>query len=261
MNLTIEDYERALDGFIDDVKTMEDDAMSVLLFGSMARGEVVPGQSDVMDAYIVLNPEVFEDRERFMSCLNTMMRACHRLQETGLPFHPFAYIGRDEVEYLPDRAFSLLPFEPLTKTVWGKNFLPEVKETATERLLNQTRFFEARNIVHFQLARFLKIEVLTELECQIVIPLLLSMKKNTYMAYMAIFGKAPSKFEPIEELAAALPGLDVSVLRRIKAVKESLNSMVDFEEVRSLVKDSLIYMEDLHRRVLEKLNAQRSEAN
>lgn len=260
MKLTVEDYERALEGFIEDVRAMEDSAASLLLFGSMARGEVKPGQSDMMDAYIALRPEVFEEKERFLGALQQMLHSCDRLASTGIPFHPFAYIGSDEAEYLPARAFSLFPFEPLTKAVWGTNLLSEITDTPTNHVLNRTRFFEARNIVHFQLARYLYKEALTEQECQEVIPVLLAVRKNTYMAYMALTNRSPDKLAPIRELEEMLPGLDTRVIKRIEALKESLSSVPDVEEVRRLVKDAILFIEDLHSRILAQLSSAQPEA-
>ncbi len=255
MNFTVEDYDRALEGFIDDVRAIEDNAESLLLFGSMARGEVNPGQSDIMDAYIVLRPEVFEDKERFLASLEVMLRSCEKLSSTGIPFHPFAYIGTDEVEYLPARAFSLFPFEPMAKAVWGTNVLSRITDTPTNHLLNRTRFFEGRRVVHFQLARHLYQQTFTKQEWQAMIPVLLGVKKNSYMAYMALTNRAPNKLAPIEELEELLPGLDTSVIKRIILLKENLSTMPEAEDVRSLVKEAILFIEDLHRRILAKLNA------
>jgi hypothetical protein len=262
MSLTLADYERALEGFVADVEAMDDNAESLLLFGSMARGEVNPGQSDMMDAYIVLRPEVFEEKERFLASLESMLKSCDRLGETGIPFHPFAYINSDEAEYLPARAFSLFPFEPLTKVIWGTNVLSRVKDTVTNHLLNRTRFFEARIIVHFQLARYLYKQSFTKQEWQEMIPVLLAVKKNSYMAYMALTNRSPNKLAPIEELEELLPGLNTSVIKRLNALKENLDSMPDVGEVRSLIKDAMLFIEELHSRILAKLNAgQAEEAN
>jgi hypothetical protein len=259
MNVTVEDYDRALEGFVADVRTMEDNAESLLLFGSMSRGEVNPGQSDMMDAYIVLRPEVFEEKARFLASLEVMLRSCDRLGSTGIPFHPFAYICSDEVEYLPARAFSLFPFEPLTKAVWGTNVLTGNLDTPTNHVLNRTRFFEARIIVHFQLSPYLYREAMTVQECREIIPVLLAVRKNTYMAYMALTDRSPTKLSPVEELEEMLPGLDTSVLKRIVLLKEHLNSAPDVEEVRLLVKDTLLFIEDLHSRIVAKLKADHSE--
>lgn len=259
MTVTVEDYDHALEGFIDDVQRMEGAAESVLLFGSMARGGVRPGVSDLMDAYIVLRPEVFEDKERFLQSLQIMMQACDRLQSTGLPFHPFGYIGSDEVEYLPAKAFSIFPFEPFTKVVWGTDVLSAIRGNTTKHFLNSTRFYEGRSIVQFHLARYLYKQVLTEHDCQTIIEVLLAVKKDTYMAYMALMDRSPTTMEPIKELEEALPGLDTSVLRRIEVLKDNLSSTPDVDEVRRLVDDALLFMEDMHSRILATLSSRRSE--
>ena len=258
MTVTIENYDRALEGFIGDVQSMDDAAESLLLFGSMARGGVKPGVSDLMDAYIVLRPEVFEDKERFLSSLEIMMQACDRLETTGLPFHPFGYIGSDEVEYLPAKAFSIFPFEPFTKAVWGTDALSAIRGKSTSHFLNSTRFYEGRSIVQFHLARYLYKKVLTEQDCQQIIEVLLAVKKDTYMAYMALMDRSPTTMEPIEELEEAL-GVDTSVLRRIAVLKENLSSTPDVDEVRRLVDDALLFMEDMHSRILAALKSRHTQ--
>src|SRR5438552_3896838 len=91
MNITLENYDDALQGLLNDVETMKEDVSSVVLFGSMARGDVNPGRSDVMDAFLFFKPEVFNDRERYLRDLEIMVGSCQRLAQSGLVYHPFLY--------------------------------------------------------------------------------------------------------------------------------------------------------------------------
>ena len=47
MKLTPADYEQALDNFVQTIGGLRENGRSVLLYGSMARGEVIPGHSDL----------------------------------------------------------------------------------------------------------------------------------------------------------------------------------------------------------------------
>jgi hypothetical protein len=92
-----------------------------------------------------------------------------------------------------------------------------------------------------------------------MIPVLLAAKKNSYMAYMALTNRSPDKLAPIEELEELLPGLDTSVIKRVNVLKENIGSMPDAEEVRSLIKEVMLFIEDLHSRIFIKLYSGQSE--
>jgi hypothetical protein len=100
---------------------------------------------------------------------------------------------------------------------------------------------------------------LTEQDCQLIIEVLLAVKKDTYMAYMALMDRSPTTMEPIKELEEALPGLDTSVLKRIEVLKDNLSSPPDVDEVRRLVDDALLFMEDTHSRIRATLNFRNSQ--
>src|SRR5438067_1709844 len=100
MSATVNDYHLAVDGLVEDVGRLGDEVTSVILFGSVARGDVIAGQSDMMDAYIFLRHGVFEDRTRFLQALEVLSAAFDRIAEKAPgPFHPFFYW--DETDPVP----------------------------------------------------------------------------------------------------------------------------------------------------------------
>jgi hypothetical protein len=258
MNASVEDYQQALEGFLRDVEGMGGDAVSVLLYGSMARGEVRPGQSDLLDAYLFLRPEVFEDRDRFLKALQSMLEACERLSESGLPFHPFSYLSMDELDFLPVRSFSIFPVEPFSKIVWGTDVLPQLQETETSRLLGRTYFYEVRSAVHFFLARYLHKRVLTDQDCRQIIPVLIGVRKNIWMACMAL-GRWPNDALPINELEEALPGIDTTILKKIEILQKQDETTADPDDVREMLNEVMGFVEDLHDRILATLNSDQSQ--
>src|SRR5688572_16078416 len=143
MTATARDYDLVLDGLLDDVKRMADAVSSVVLFGSMARGDVLPGHSDMMDVYIFLKPELFNDKEGFLSALEVMAEACEKIADRSPgPFHPFFYW--DELDPVP--ATFNLDLAVHSKVLFGEDIRSKIKTTAASRKVAQTAFFEMRRL-------------------------------------------------------------------------------------------------------------------
>src|SRR5215203_2214551 len=95
MTVTLDLHEQILDEFIADVKRIEDDVRGFVLFGTAGRGDIIPGESDLMDAYVFLRHEVFADKARFMGAVDVMAAAHARYVESS-PFPTHAYFYWDE---------------------------------------------------------------------------------------------------------------------------------------------------------------------
>jgi predicted nucleotidyltransferase len=90
-------YAACIDSFRRSCAELKDDVVSLLLYGSLARGDAVSGHSDVLDAVVVLRSGVLEDEQRFYHALDIMVDANRELAASGLPFHPFHYFTREEM--------------------------------------------------------------------------------------------------------------------------------------------------------------------
>ena len=101
MSVTAADYHTLMDGFVRDLASLGQDLVSVYVYGSVARGNVRPGTSDVGDAYVFLRQRVLEDREAFLSAMRTMTEACRAMARSGLPAHAHHYYGDQELRYVP----------------------------------------------------------------------------------------------------------------------------------------------------------------
>jgi len=59
----------------------------------------------------------------------------------------------------------------------------------------------------------------------------------------------------VRALTAALPGLDVSILRKIEALRDEPESVTEAEEVRALLREAFVLIESIHDRLLVEIGA------
>lgn len=233
MTATLQDYERALAGFLENLQRLGGNLSSVLVHGSMACGTIKPGWSDIMDAHVVLREAALEERESYLETLEVMLAACADLAGSGLPFHPFGYLTRSELGALQVSPFYTYPFEPYSRIVFGDDVLPEIAEGPASRELSRTYFFEAVHAVYFHLARYAGKETLTEVDRAQLVAVLLSVKKSLVMACAALgLGLTEiRKLDIVAQLAELVPGIDTSVIARIDGLREVMKALPEAERI------------------------------
>lgn len=250
MNITVETYENALKTFLEEVDSMKDDVMSVLLFGSMARGDVRPPRSDVMDAFLFFKPEVFRDRERFLRDLQIMVSACEQLSQTGLEFHPFLYW--ENIDLIIAAFLPTFRSTRVTRIVFGRDMRDTIDGTPASRFLARTTFFAIRRHGH-QLTHYLSKPQWTELEREQIAAELLDGRK-----YIPVFGGLTlniysEETELISEFQQALPEVDMSVLDKVKTLRDNPELISDAEGLRQMLIEMLTFVEEAHDRLVVKL--------
>jgi hypothetical protein len=92
----IDEYAKCIEEFLLTCRQLDAEIISILLYGSVARGDIRVGHSDVLDATIVFQDRVLDNQTTFYRALDLMVLACHQLSATGLPFHPFHYFTLEE---------------------------------------------------------------------------------------------------------------------------------------------------------------------
>ena len=224
MKITVENYENALKGFLSDVELMKDDVISVLLFGSMARGEIRPGRSDVMDAFVFFKPEVFSDRECFLKVLHIMAGACERLSQSGLVYHPFLYW--ENIDLISGLFLPPCRSDRSSQIIFGQEMRHTAECSPASRFLASKTFFAARRYGH-QLAYFLSKPQLTEVERERIADELLRGRKVFPMLACMTLDIWAGESEVIHELKKALPDVDTSVLEKIKILRDRPESIAD----------------------------------
>lgn len=252
MNATVKDYQLVLDRFLEDVRSIGDNVTSLILFGSVARGDVLPGLSDMMDAYVFLRHEVFEDKARFFEALEVLSKAFDRIAEKAPgPFHPFFYWGEKD----PVPAAFNCEITKVSKVLLGDDIRNRIESTAASRLTARTAFFEMRRLGS-PLMVYLHKKELTAEDCETIFKLLVTIKRDMPISACMTLNIWVGQPEAVRELEKALPGLDTKVVERIAALQRQPQPTDNPEELRSLLKQGMAFVESLNDRIIDKLKAE-----
>lgn len=149
-------YDECL-GFVAEMcRSLEASVVSMLLYGSLARGQSRSPQSDVIDGLLVLETLVLNDEKAFYHTLDVMVETCERISAVGLPFHPFHYAFVDELPHAWPSQFSLTwEDETLSRVLWGADVRPNLK-CAEEGLPTPKELAIAYRLVVQRFCRFLQ---------------------------------------------------------------------------------------------------------
>ena len=113
--IQVSDYAKMVDEFLEAIAKLGDDLCSVLLFGSVVKGSVRPGASDLLDAIAILQPHVMQDETAYYRALDVMIDICTKVKDKVLPFnvpfHPCHYFVLD-----PDCWSTLAIYLPAWKS-------------------------------------------------------------------------------------------------------------------------------------------------
>jgi hypothetical protein len=252
VTVTVDDYQRAVDDFVEGLRdSLGDDLVSIILYGSLARQECKPGQSDLLDAYVYLKNEVFSDKEKFFKAFETMVRACNRLLLTGLPYqHPFQYWSEDELEHIPALYRAHLESDALSTVLFGKDVRPHMSCTEAELAVAKVSFFEARRMGH-HLTIYLRKQELTEDDCEKMlagVKLLVKFLPGIACVSLDIL-TGPN--QAIPSLLKALPDLDAASAQNIEAfIQKRTVTLAEAEDLREILRQTLSFIEDLHDKLL-----------
>jgi predicted nucleotidyltransferase len=254
MSATGMQYELATQDFTEDVGTIADDVTCTILFGSVARGDVLPGQSDMMDAFVFLRDEVFEDKDRFLNAIEVLSRAFERIAEKAPgPFHPFFYWNERD----PVPAHFHFEMTRLSKVLSGADIRDRIQATDTGRSVSRTSFFEMRRLGS-PLMVFLRKDQLTEGEREALYRGLVAIMRDIPMCACMALNIWVGGPNAVERLEAALPGLNFKVLDRINLLRHKPNPTSDSGELCSILREAMEFVEDLNDRLLSKLDYTRS---
>lgn len=138
-------YAACIDSFKRSCAAVGDDVVSLLLYGSLARGDAISGHSDVLDAVVVLRSDVLEDEQRFYNALDIMVDANRELAASGLPFHPFHYFTHEEM----GRCYSARYIESwrsdrFSKVIGGEDIRSQIHSVDNDLSFTGACFFGGR---------------------------------------------------------------------------------------------------------------------
>lgn len=220
MTATLEDYQRAVQGFVQDLRGLDGEVAGFMLHGSLAQGTVRPGQSDLLDAYLVVRQECLRDRERYGKALDVLASACGRLAATGLPFHhPPCWYGDEELGTMTSDAVFLptLTAEGLGTILCGEDFRRRMDASAAGDVLSRATFFETRQRLCLPLARLASLTELPAADRRWLLARLERIQMVLPALAAAALGLRLDKGKIRAALAAALPEVDLGALDEIRA--------------------------------------------
>lgn len=246
MSLTRDDYENALADFIQHIGRLDENGVSALLYGSMARGDIIPGHSD-LDFWVFLKKEAFQDLERFRHAYDVMVAAGKTLVAGGLPvIHAFCYYGEHELALLPQALVPNLQSERSSRVVWGQDVRTQMDSTPASRMLYQTSYFvEMREQVFLPLTSLLVKRSLTQSDLQRIVG---SLKYIKYVpeAACAALDLWPGEIDAVALLAAQFPQINIALVAEVEAFRTGSNPTADPQKVQQMLQQSLRFVEQLN---------------
>ncbi|MCA1565787.1 MAG: nucleotidyltransferase domain-containing protein [Acidobacteria bacterium] len=255
MTASVKDYEDVLEGLLADIARMRDAVSCAVLFGSMARGDVMPGHSDMMDVFVFLKHDLFDDKARFLESLEVMAEACEKIADKSPgPFHPFFYWSETD----PIPATFALDITVHSKVVFGEDIRSRLNTTVASRSVAQTSFFEMRRLGS-PLMVYLHKKELTEQDCGAIFNLLMAIKRDLPMLALMVLGIWVVQKESIPALKEAVPDVNYDILDRIVAIQQDQAERTDPRVLQMTLRDAMIFVESLNDRLITHVNA-RSQA-
>lgn len=250
MSATVKDYDDVLDNLLADVARMGNAVSCAVLFGSMARGDVLPGHSDMMDVFIFLKPELFNDKARFLEVLEVMAEGCEKIADRAPgPFHPFFYWSETD----PVPATFYLDLTVHSKVVFGDDIRSRIHTTAPSRFVAQTSFFEMRRLGS-PLMVYLHKNELTEQDCQSIFNLLMTIKRDLPMLALMALGIWVVQKESIPVLKETFTEVNLDVLDKIVQIQHDKAARTNPRVLQATLREAMIFVESLNDRLVAPVN-------
>jgi hypothetical protein len=251
MTPTVDDYWRAVDAFVSDMDRCGKELRSVILWGSMARNEVVPGKSDLLDAVVVSSPGVLGDRERFERVAREILASCEAMAATGLPFvHPPDLYGEEELGDMDDLYRSSLVSPSSSRVLLGDDLRTAMLGGPGAETVGSCAFFALQRRFMQPLLLFLLPLKLSETEQDTLLHRLAHLRKSFPILACAALGRPANQKDALAELRQALPEIDFSVFDEIAAVRSKTLAPDGPEALRTLLRRAFATCEQVNERVL-----------
>ncbi len=250
MTPTLEDYWRAVDSFVTTMGRLGDDVRGILLWGSLARGEAVPGQSDLLDALVVVRG-LLEKPEYFERVVQQILVACAPLAESGLPFHHPPNLYQEEELGDFDATFGPTLVSPdSSRLLLGEDLRPLVHWSDEGQAVARCAFFSLKRRFMDRLSVFLPPLRLSEQHQSILFDRLVDLRKSFPNRACAALGQPASQMHALATLRQALPDLDFSLFDEVAAIRKGERSIGRPEELQNLLRKAFDLMERIEERIL-----------
>jgi hypothetical protein len=246
MSATIEEYRRAIEAFRVDLERIGDDLESLYLYGSVARGDIVPGRSDLGDAYVFLRQQAIDDRESFLAAFDRMVEACRNLARWGIPSHGFHYFGVEETHYLHAAFLPVLRSPNESRRISGEDLGARTAEPVPVEngMLDPFLFWLV------PMARLLALDEPTREECRGFADWMDGIRKFFPPWACAAAGAPSAGGEALRALARLFPEVDLSPFDDLAALRTRGGEPPAADEIKALLERCFTMTEEIHRTIL-----------
>jgi hypothetical protein len=246
---TLEDYWRAVDAFVTSMDGLGGDLRGILLWGSLARGDAVPGKSDLLDALVIVRGPL-EKPAHFDQVVEQILVACAPLAESGLPFaHPPILYQEEELGDF-DAAFGPTLVSPdSSRLLLGEDLRPLVRWSDEGQVVARCAFFSLKRRFLDRLSVFLPPLRLSEQHQSLLFDRLVDLHKVFPARASAALGRPAGQTHALATLRQALPDLDFSLFDEIAALRKGERSLGRPEELQDLLRKTFDLMERIEERV------------
>ena len=259
MTPTLEDYWRAVDSFVTAMGRIGDDLRGILLWGSLARGEVVPGRSDLLDALVVVRRGRLKEPADFDRVVQQILAACAPLAESGLPFvHPPNFYREEELGDFDAVFGPTLVASDSSRLLMGEDLRPLVNWSDEGQATARCAFFSLKRRFLDRLAVFLPPLRLSEQHQKILFDRLVDLRKSFPVMACAALGRPASQVHALADLRQALPDLDFSLFDEIAALRKGERS-IGPEALQALLRKVFDLTERIEERIVASATARWSD--
>jgi hypothetical protein len=136
------DYYDAVHTGINVLESIQNEIVSIVLYGSMARDSLRPQRSDILDAYVVVDDGYCESETCFIRVLSAIVRSCRVMAEGKVPFHPFKLVSWTEWGYRhPANYLAEWSSNALSRIVIGRDIRSQAGSSAVGVLFSRLALF------------------------------------------------------------------------------------------------------------------------
>ena len=256
--MTVQDYEDAAQRFFSALEELGPAVRSVVLYGSLARGDVRPGKSCLIDSQIVVSAETFDNESKHRELVEALVTQTRNIGSLSLPkFHAPAYRADDELQTMWTTGVEGYADPETSRLALGTDMIHEMQEAVRGKDYTG-RFFLVRKTLLLSASRVLGLPDLSARDCFDA----LQTCASWYSRFAADFalnelGEAQRKSVRWQRLGELLPGLDVDrALALEKTLRQKSRIQEDeiaLAEVKRLVRECFEVIEQIHDLLLERL--------
>ena len=267
MPLTEQDYWWAVDACLAGLAELGDAVKGVVLWGSLARGETVPGRSDLLDVVVVLRRGALEGPEEHRRVLETLADACAAAATGRAPLsHPFSVFREEEIgdlDNLLDQLGQLATTQPAydleslylptlasgrsSRVIAGEDVRPAMACDAGAQAVARCAFFAMRRRFLHPLAGYLEARDLSVEEREMLFQRLVFLRKALPVLACAALGLPFDEAVATAELRQVTG--DPGLFDEIAAIRRGERPPGGAEELRGLLLRGFELVEALNERI------------